>query len=135
MDGAGRRLTLLVDITDHDAYRRQVEYTVKRTIEFAEWLKALADQEGRDAIVARIVRIQSGLLGDFKNLGGKLSEFRVDVGPGYRLYFTMTGREIVLLLKGGDKHNQKFDIERAREMIDLIDKAKRAAVRAAKKKK
>lgn len=110
-------------------------YTVKRTTEFAEWLKALADHEARDAIVARIVRIQSGLLGDFKNLGGKLSEFRVDVGPGYRLYFTMTGREIVVLLKGGGKPTQRADIERAREMIGLIEKAKKAAARTARKQK
>lgn len=105
-------------------------YTVERTAEFAEWLKALADLEARDAIVARIVRIQSGLLGDFKNLGDKLSEFRVDVGPGYRLYFTMTGREIVLLLNGGGKRGQKADIDRARAMIDVLERAKKAARKA-----
>ena len=110
-----------------------MSYTVNRTIEFAEWLKMLADQEARDAIVARIVRIQSGLLGDFKNLGGKLSEFRVDVGPGYRLYFTMTGREIVLLLKGGGKRTQTADIARARDMIGLLEKARKAAAGKAKK--
>jgi len=109
-------------------------YTVNRTVEFANWLKALADQEARSAILARIVRIQSGLLGDFKNLGDKLSEFRVDVGQGYRLYFTMTGREIVLLLKGGNKRSQKADIVRAREIIDLLEKARKAAARNAKKK-
>lgn len=59
----------------------------------------------------------------------------MNVGPGYRLYFTMTGREIVLLLKGGGKPTQKADIERAREMIDLIEKAKRAAARTARKQK
>jgi putative addiction module killer protein len=109
-------------------------YTVRRTIEFADWLKALADQEARNAIVARIVRIQSGLLGDFKNLGDKLSEFRVDVGPGYRLYFTMTGREIVLLLSGGDKRTQKADMRRAREIIDLLETRKAAARKAERKK-
>lgn len=130
----GKGLTLLVDTPYADAYKRHMAYTVNRTVEFANWLKALADQEARSAILARIVRIQSGLLGDFKNLGDKLSEFRVDVGQGYRLYFTMTGREIVLLLKGGNKRSQKADIVRAREIIDLLEKARKAAARNAKKK-
>jgi putative addiction module killer protein len=112
-----------------------VTYIVNRTEEFAEWLKTLADREARNAIVARIVRVQSGLLGDFKNLGDKLSEFRVDVGQGYRLYFTMTGREVVLLLMGGGKRAQKADIKRAREMIGLLDKARKATANKAKKKK
>lgn len=109
-------------------------YTVNRTAEFSDWLKALADQDARIAIVARIVRVQSGLLGDFKNLGDKLGEFRVDVGPGYRLYFTMRGREILLLLQGGGKGSQKADIDRARAMIALLEKAKKEAAGGRKKK-
>jgi len=68
------------------------------------------------AIKARIVRFEAGLFGDVKSLGGKVSEARVDVGKGYRLYFTKRGRETVVLLCGGDKRRQQADIEKAKAL-------------------
>ncbi len=61
-------------------------YTVAKTDRFDEWLKNLIDLDAQDAITTRIVRVQSGLLGDHKSVGAKVSEFRIDVGQGYRLY-------------------------------------------------
>lgn len=68
------------------------------------------------AIARRLERIAAGTLGDVKPLGGALSEFRVDVGPGYRIYFTMRKGVAVILLAGGDKRTQDADIRRARKL-------------------
>lgn len=67
-------------------------------------------------IATRIVRVQSGLLGDVSPVGGKVSELRIDFGPGYRIYFTKRGRQLILLLCGGDKSTQSADIRKAQAM-------------------
>ena len=67
-------------------------------------------------IATRIVRVQSGLLGDVSPVGGKVSELRIDFGPGYRIYFTKRGRQLILLLCGGDKSTLSADIRKALAM-------------------
>lgn len=101
-------------------------FTVERTKEFSDWLARLADPNGRAAIAARIVRVELGNLGDVKSVGGKVSELRIDVGPGYRVYLTRTGLMVQLLLCGGDKSAQQADIKRAQEMVEELDEAKKA---------
>jgi putative addiction module killer protein len=76
---------------------------VRQTAVFAEWLRALRDRDARTRIVARIARMQSGLLGDVKPVGGGVSEARIPHGPGYRLYFVRRGTLLIVLLCGGDK--------------------------------
>jgi putative addiction module killer protein len=115
-------------------------FTVKRSQEFSDWLVALPDPKARAAIVARILRVELGNFGDAKNVGGKVTELRVDVGAGYRVYLTRTAATVQLLLCGGDKSTQQADIRRAQEMVVALDQAKRAekakkAVRAKKKKR
>jgi putative addiction module killer protein len=91
---------------------------VRQTPEFADWLSSLRDPIGRRQILSRIVRIQStGNFGDFASVGGGVSELRIHTGPGYRVYYTMVGAEIVLLLCGGDKGSQDRDIAKAKEMV------------------
>jgi putative addiction module killer protein len=82
---------------------------------FGTWLSALHDERTRAKVVGRITRLAAGNFGDCKALGGGVSEQRIDWGPGYRVYFAMTGRTVVLLLCGGDKSTQKSDIKRATE--------------------
>lgn len=65
---------------------------------------------------------ERGNFGDAKGLGGGLWEMRVDVGPGYRLYYTRRGETLYLLLVGGSKASQKRDIARARAMLREIEK-------------
>src|SRR5882724_1352840 len=65
---------------------------VRRTTVFADWLKSLKDAKTAAKIAQRIVRLQSGLLGDVRPVGGGVSELRIDYGPGFRLYFVRRGR-------------------------------------------
>jgi probable addiction module antidote protein/putative addiction module killer protein len=68
-----------------------------------QWLDRLADRRAASRIAQRIVRLQSGLIGDAKPVGGGVSELRVDYGPGYRVYFVQQGEVLIILLCGGDK--------------------------------
>ncbi|HGM5041341.1 type II toxin-antitoxin system RelE/ParE family toxin [Stenotrophomonas maltophilia] len=92
---------------------------MKRTREFKDWIDALKDGLGRARIQARIDRLAAGNAGDHRNLQGGISEMRVDVGPGYRVYYTQRGSELIILLVGGDKSSkaaQQRDIEKAKEL-------------------
>jgi len=91
-------------------------FTVAFTDEFRAFLDGVNDQTAARAIKTRIVRFEAGLFGDVKSVGGRVMEARVHVGPGYRLYYTMNGREMVVLLCGGDKRRQHADIEAAKAL-------------------
>jgi putative addiction module killer protein len=79
----------------------------------AEWLAGLRDSSVRARIVARLERLSVGLMGDWKSIGSAVCELRIDVGPGYRVYYAQDGAAIILLLCGGDKGTQARDSERA----------------------
>jgi putative addiction module killer protein len=78
-----------------------------------EWLNGLKDQKARIAIRMRLGRMQLGNFGCCKTVGEGVSEMKIDLGPGYRIYYGMIGRMVVLLLCGGDKGTQNKDIRRA----------------------
>ncbi|MGB8495048.1 MAG: type II toxin-antitoxin system RelE/ParE family toxin [Candidatus Acidiferrum sp.] len=84
---------------------------------FDEWLTELADARAQAKVASRINRLAAGNFGDCKSLRQGLYELRIDWGPGYRVYFTMTGRTCMLLLCGGDKRKQSSDIARALECV------------------
>ena len=86
---------------------------IRKTEVFAAWIDGLLDVRGRARILVRIERLAAGNPGDVKPVGEGVSELRLDVGPGYRVYFTKQGREIVILLAGGDKSSQAADIKTA----------------------
>ncbi len=81
---------------------------------FRSWLAGLRDRRAVARIASRIALIERGTFGDVKSLGGGLSEFKIDYGPGYRLYAAQRGAVTVILLCGGDKRKQNADIKRAR---------------------
>lgn len=78
-----------------------------------EWLFGLRDLVTRSRIAARIARLEEGLRGDWKSVGGGIYELRIDYGPGYRVYYGQEGDALILLLCGGAKRTQEKDIERA----------------------
>lgn len=80
---------------------------------FGEWLARLKDPRAQAKVVVRLDRVVAGNFADCKPLRGGVSEFRIDWGPGYRVYYAMLGKSCVLLLVGGDKRKQSSDIERA----------------------
>lgn len=80
---------------------------------FLEWLRSLEASE-KEMVYERFEKIEVGYFGDYKNLGGGVAELRIHFGPGYRIYFGRDGRDIVILLCGGDKGSQIKDIKRAK---------------------
>ena len=96
---------------------------VRKTEVFVRWLDGLRDIQARARIQARIERLATGNPGDVEPVGAGVSELRINYGPGYRVYFKKRGRELILLLAGGDKSTQAKDIKAAlRFARDLSEK-------------
>lgn len=83
---------------------------------FSEWLNGLRDKVAQARIRVRLRQVQAGNFGDCEPVGEGVSELRVHVGAGYRVYCGRHGRTVVLLLCGGDKGSQVADIKRAKEL-------------------
>lgn len=90
--------------------------TIRRTSVFQSWIDGLRDVRAVARIAKRIDRLALGNPGDVKPVGDGVSEMRIDYGPGYRVYFTTQGRQIVILLCGGDKSSQERDIRAAKAL-------------------
>jgi len=90
---------------------------VRQTEEYSDWFANLRDKQTRARINVRIRRLSLGNPGDVKPVGEGVSELRIDYGPGYRVYFLQRGREVVILLAGGDKRTQQKDIQTALELV------------------
>lgn len=80
---------------------------------FDEWINSFADRKIAVRIRMQIGRIRLGNLGHFKSLGGGVCEIKIDVGGGYRIYFSFMGENRVVILCGGDKRTQQADIQKA----------------------
>jgi putative addiction module killer protein len=86
---------------------------VEKTDEFRDWIDNLKDVSGRARILMRVDRLIHGNVGSHRNLTHGVSELKVDVGPGYRVYYMQRADRLLLLLIGGDKATQTKDIARA----------------------
>ena len=82
---------------------------------FMEWRRKLRDTNARIAVDRRISRLELGNFGDHKFCRDGVWELRIDVGPGYRVYYAIAGSQIILLPSGGHKRTQDADIDRACE--------------------
>lgn len=89
---------------------------IRKTQVFADWLDGLRDLHGRARIQARIERMATGNFGDVAPVGQGVSEMRIHLGPGYRVYFKQSGRLLIVLLAGSDKDSQAKTIKMARTM-------------------
>lgn len=96
-------------------------FSVRLTAEFEAWLDGLRDKKAQIRVVARLRQAEAGNLGDWKSLGGGLSEMRVHVGAGHRLYFAQQGSILIVMLAGGDKSSQARDIKRARKLLERLE--------------
>ena len=96
-------------------------FSIKPLPEFTEWLDGLSDAAVRGVVVARIKRLALGLMGDVAPVGEGVSELRIHVGAGWRVYFVQRGTQVIVLLAGGSKRTQKTDIKRAKVLASRLD--------------
>ena len=96
-------------------------FTVRLTEQFRDWLDDLRDVRAQARIAARLRLAEAGNLGDWKPVGGEVSEMRVRFGPGYRLYFTRRQSIVIVMLAGGDKSSQARDIRRAQRILEQLE--------------
>ncbi len=96
-------------------------FSIKPLPEFSAWLDGISDVTVRSVVVARLKRLEMGLMGDVEPVGDGVSELRIHLGAGWRIYFTQRGTQLVVLLTGGSKRSQKRDIKRAKALAALLD--------------
>ena len=99
--------------------------TFSRSSDFDQWLFKLTDQKAKARILARLLAATFGNFGDCKSVGGGVSEMRIHVGAGYRIYYTRIGTTVYVLLAGGTKASQTKDIAKAERMAHELQKGKR----------
>jgi putative addiction module killer protein len=99
---------------------------IRETETYKKWFLGLKDNRAKIRIDMRVKRIAIGNPGDVKPVGDGISEMRIDYGQGYRVYFKDTsnlrfGKEIIILLCGGDKSTQEKDIRKAKELVKDLE--------------
>lgn len=97
-----------------------MKYEIEKTEVFDKWLKKLRDRKAVLAIAKRLDRTITGNFGDVAPVGEGISEMRIFVGPGYRLYYTIRKHTIILMLCGGDKSTQEKDIQKAKKIAKAV---------------
>lgn len=93
-----------------------MQYEVTSTETFDAWIDSLRDGRAASAIARNITKLSDGLFGNVRSVGDGVSELKVDIGAGYRVYFVVRGLTVIVLLVGGDKASQRRDIAKAKEM-------------------
>lgn len=94
---------------------------VKALPEFTKWLDDLTDAKVKAVVAARVRRLSFGMLGDVAPVGEGVSELRIHLGAGWRVYFAQRGAELIVLLAGGSKKSQATDIRRAKALAKTLE--------------
>ena len=107
-----------------------MEYEIEHYVErgrdiFDDWLKGLRDKRAAVAVARAVYRIEQGNFGEHKPCRSGVWELVIDYGAGYRVYYSIVGHKVVLLLCGGDKRTQQKDIDRAIEYLTRYKEVKR----------
>jgi putative addiction module killer protein len=98
-----------------------MKYELRSTDRFEKWLVKLKDATAKKRLLARLDMVGNGHFGDHKQLEANLFELRLFYGPGYRVYYTISGSDIVFLLAGGDKSSQEQDIAKAKAILHDLE--------------
>jgi putative addiction module killer protein len=101
-----------------------MKYTISTTNIFDSWLASVKSVQHRARIISRFDKVAMGHFGDHKPVNKGVSELRFFFGPGYRVYYTIRGEQIVLLLSGGDKSSkssQSKDIKLAQQILNELE--------------
>jgi putative addiction module killer protein len=98
-----------------------MEYGLRSTVQFDKWFSGLKDAAVKIKILARLDRLENGNFGDCKPIGQGLFELRLFFGPGWRIYYTVKGNQVVILLVGGNKSTQAGDIEKAARILKTLE--------------
>ncbi len=91
---------------------------------YSSWLSSLRDIKGRAAVISHVDRMELGYFGDSKPVGNGVMGLRIQTGPGYRVYYARDGKQVYLLLCGGDKSSQKRDIKKAQSYWETHQRGK-----------
>jgi putative addiction module killer protein len=97
-------------------------FTLEETPDFAKWLATLRDRKAKAMIADRIKRAGNGNFGKVRSVQGGVFEMKIDQGPGYRVYYFQRGKQLVILLCGGDKRTQDADVVYAKRLKAEIEK-------------
>jgi len=98
-----------------------MNYEIISTSNFDKWFNSLKNRTTKNKILARLDRIEHGNFGDSKSLNKDLAELRFFFGAGIRIYYSIRGNQIVLLLNGGDKSSQSKDIKKANQIMNELN--------------
>lgn len=98
-----------------------MKYELRSTDRFDKWLAKLKDATAKKRLLARLDMVSNGHFGDHKQLEANFFELRLFYGPGYRVYYTISGGDIVFLLAGGDKSSQEQDIAKAKAILHDLE--------------
>jgi putative addiction module killer protein len=93
---------------------------IQMTETYRDWISALKDRVARARIQVRIDRLAHGNPGQYRNLTHGVSELKLDIGPGYRVYYTERDGELIILLAGGDKSSQQQDVKVAISLAENL---------------
>jgi len=93
-----------------------MEYEVTKTRVFDKWFSKIKDRKVVLAISRRIDRARLGNFGDSEPVGEGVSEMRIFVGKGYRVYYVVQDQQLIVLLCGGDKSTQQNGIKKAKDL-------------------
>ena len=119
-------MTDKIDKSPPVSYKGQAFELVETPV-FSDWLSSLRDRRARARIVTRLARLADGNFGDHKSVKGGVFELCIDYGPGYRVYLFQRGKELVILLCGGDKRTQDADIAKAKRLKEEIERTNGAS--------
>ncbi|MBT3337280.1 MAG: type II toxin-antitoxin system RelE/ParE family toxin [Anaerolineae bacterium] len=98
-----------------------MKYELHSTAGFDKWFEKIKDAATKRKVLARLARVENGNFGDFKQIQTNLFELRFFFGSALRIYYTVRGSSIVLLLVGGDKSSQQSDIQKAKHLLNDLE--------------